>query len=127
MLKMFNKIPWTMFLIIYMVVVHTFPTTFDMNGTSGYLFLMLCVIVLFLEFFKSGDINSTTFLVDLISSVVALIITTALMTYLIFKSKGALTFFDWFGAAIIVGDSILSPFNSFRTALRNFQGPDVFS
>jgi hypothetical protein len=27
--------------------------------------------------------------------------------------------FHWFGCAIILGDAILSPFNAFRTALRN--------
>jgi prolipoprotein diacylglyceryltransferase len=119
MLNLFNKIPWTLFLIMYMVVVHI--TNLDMSGPLGYAFLLLCMVVLFLEFFKSGDIKVGTFLIDLVSSVIALVITTVLMSYLVFKHGQFPTFFDWFGAAIILGDCILSPFNSFRTALRNME------
>jgi hypothetical protein len=100
-----------------MVMVHI--TGLDMSGILGYIFLVFCMVVLFLEFFKSGDINVWTFLVDLIFSVSALVVATVLISYLIFTSDNALTFFDWFGAAIILGDAILSPFNAFRTALRN--------
>jgi hypothetical protein len=102
-----------------MVVIHT--TGLDMSGTFGYVFLILCIVVLFLEFFKSGDIKVSTFLIDLVTSVVALVIATVLMSYLVFKHGEAPTFFDWFGVAIILGDSIISPFNSFRTALRNME------
>jgi hypothetical protein len=30
-----------------------------------------------------------------------------------------ITFFHWFGCAVVYGDALLSPFNSFRTGLRN--------
>jgi hypothetical protein len=118
----FNKIPWTLLIIIYMVAMHILGPTLgiDMKGMYGYIFLALCMIVLFMEFFKSGDIKIGTFLVDIVSSVVAVVIATALMSYLIFKN-GEPTFFDWFGVAIILGDAILSPFNAFRTALRNLE------
>lgn len=115
----FNKIPWTLFIIIYMVVVHILEI--DMAGVAGYVFLALCIVILFVEFFKSGDIKLLTFLVDIISSVGALIIATVLMSYLIFKEGKMPTFFDWFGVAIIVGDAILSPVNAFRTPLRNLE------
>jgi hypothetical protein len=113
----FNKIPWTLLIIIYMVVIHTTET--HMEGVPGYVFLGLCVAVMFAEFFKSGDINVGTFLVDVISSVGALVIATVLMSYLYFSMKQIPSFFDWFGSAIILGDAVLSPFNAFRTALRN--------
>lgn len=116
---MFSIIPWTLFLILYMAVVHL--TSLPMDGILGYLFLALCVIVLFLEFYKSGDINVGVFLIDLISSVIAVVVATALMSYLVFKHSPP-TFFDWFGFAVILGDAILSPFNSFRTALRDVVG-----
>jgi hypothetical protein len=113
----FNKIPWTLLIIIYMVVIHT--TGIDMAGVPGYVFLGLCVAVMFAEFFKSGDINVGTFLVDVVSSVGALVIVAVLMSYLYFSRHEIPGFFDWFGSAIILGDAILSPFNAFRTALRN--------
>ena len=113
----FSKIPWTLLVIIYMVVVHY--VGLDMNGIPGYVFLGLGVFVLFAEFFKSGDINTMAFLVDVISAVFSVVVATALMCYLIWKLDQMPTFFHWFGCAIILGDAILSPFNAFRTALRN--------
>ena len=116
--SLLNKIPWTFLIILYMVVVET--TDLSMSGVAGYMFLALCIFVLFAEFFKSGDINTSVFLVDMISSVTSVVISTALMTYLIVGLDRSPTFFHWFGCAIILGDAIISPFNAFRTALRNF-------
>jgi hypothetical protein len=116
-MSFFQKVPWTLAIIAYMVVVHF--TALDMRGVAGYIFLGLCVLVLFLEFFKSGDIGAFTFLVDLLGAVLSLVLATILMSYLIFKLGQTPTFFHWFGCAVILGDAILGPFNAFRTALRN--------
>jgi hypothetical protein len=116
-LSMFGAIPWTLVLIAYMVVVHY--TQHDMSGVTGYVFIGLGVAVLFAEFFKSGDINAWAFLVDTIGAVIAVVVATVLMTYIYVGMGEMPTFFHWFGSAIILGDAILSPFNAFRTALRN--------
>ncbi len=117
-LSAFSIVPWTLTLIIYMMVVHF--SGLDMSGATGYAFIALGVAVLFVEFFKSGDINAFAFLVDLIGAVVALIAATLLMAYIYLELGQMPTFFHWFGCAIILGDAILSPFNAYRTALRNF-------
>jgi hypothetical protein len=115
--SMFGAIPWTLVLIGYMVWVHF--TAQDMSGVTGYVFIGLGVGVLFAEFFKSGDISATAFLLDTIGAVFAVILATLLMAYIYFEMGQQPTFFHWFGCAIILGDAILSPFNAFRTALRN--------
>lgn len=115
--SLFTSIPWTLAIILYMVVVHFMGL--DMSGVVGYVFIGLGVFVLFVEFFKSGDINAAAFFVDLFSAILSLIIATVLMSYLYFKLGQVPTFFHWFGFAIILGDALLSPFNAFRTALRN--------
>ncbi len=117
-LSLLSKFPWTLLLVAYLVVVHY--TGARMDGVTGYVFIGLGVVVLFVEFFKSGDISAGTFLLDNISAVLAVVVATGLMAYLVFKLNQTPTFFDWFGYAIILGDAILSPFNSFRTALRDF-------
>jgi hypothetical protein len=71
------------------------------------------------EFFKSGDINAAAFLLDLGSAILSLIVATVLLSYLYFRLGQVPNFYHWFGFAIILGDAILSPFNAFRTALRN--------
>ena len=113
-----NKIPWTFLIIAYLVVAHTSQT--DLTGVAGYVFIGLAVVVLFLEFFKSGDISTSTFLADIISAVIGVAVATALLAFMYFKLEQTPNFFYWFGYVIIVGDAIMSPFNAFRTALRNF-------
>jgi uncharacterized membrane protein YobD (UPF0266 family) len=117
-MRIFNKIPYTLFLIVYLLVVHF--TGLDMHGVAGYIFIGLCVIVLIIEFFKSGDISTAYFLSDIVFAVLAVVIATGLMSYLVFKLGETPTFFHWLGYAVIIGDAVISPFNSFRTALRNF-------
>ena len=113
-----NKIPWTFLIIAYLVVAYT--SQIDLTGVAGYVFIGLAVVVLFLEFFKSGDISTSTFLADIISAVVGVAVATALLAFMYFKLEQTPNFFHWFGYVIIVGDAIMSPFNAFRTALRNF-------
>ncbi len=114
----FNKIPWTFLIIAYLLTVHFMKL--ELSGVAGYVFIALGVLVLFLEFFKSGDISTATFLVDTLTAVTGVIVATTLLCYLYFKLGQTPSFFYWFGYAILVGDAIMSPFNSFRTALRNF-------
>jgi hypothetical protein len=117
-MRIFNKIPYALLLIAYMLLVRF--TGLDMHGIAGYIFIGLCVIVLIIEFFKSGDISTAYFLTDITFAVLAVVIATGLMSYLVFKLGETPTFYHWLGYAVIVGDAVISPFNSFRTALRNF-------
>lgn len=116
--SLIGMIPWTFFLIAFAVVVHIMGM--NMEGVLGYAFIGFGMFVLFAEFFKSGDISIPSFLVDLLFAVIAVVIATGLLAYLIFKLDQSPTFFYWFGYAIVIGDAVLSPFNAFRTALRNF-------
>jgi uncharacterized membrane protein YobD (UPF0266 family) len=117
-MRLFNKIPYALLLIVYLLVVHV--SGLDMHGMAGYIFIGLCVIVLVVEFFKSGDISTAYFLSDIVFAVLAVVIATGLMSYLVFKLGETPTFYHWLGYAVIIGDAVISPFNSFRTALRNF-------
>ena len=117
-MSLMSMIPWTFFLIAYAVVVYAMGL--NMEGIQGYVFIGFGMFVLFAEFFKSGDINVGSFLVDIIFAVIAVVVATGLLSYLVFNLDQSPTFFYWFGYVIVIGDAILSPFNSFRTALRNF-------
>jgi len=114
----FNKVPWTFLIIVYLVAAHLMKL--EMSGVAGYVFIALGVLVLFLEFFKSGDISTATFLTDTLAAVIGVIVATTMLSYLYFSLGRMPSFFQWFGYAILVGDAVMSPFNSFRTALRNF-------
>ncbi|MCI5136964.1 MAG: hypothetical protein D3922_00800 [Candidatus Electrothrix sp. AR1] len=118
MLQTLGRFPWIFSPIIYLVVVH--QLNISLEGPLGYTFIGLAVVVLFVEFVKSGDIGVVSFLLDTTSSVIAVMASTALLTYMFFTLQETPTFFHWFGYAIIVGDALFSPANAFRTALRNF-------
>ncbi len=123
-----GKFPWALLVILYPVVMYQMQIDMNAQIHFGFVYIGIGVFVLFVEFFKSGDINAASFLLDLFWSVVALVAGTILMTYFIVELQPAadagqswsmVNYFHWFGCAIILGDALISPFNSFRTALRN--------
>lgn len=116
--SIFNKIPWTFLIILYLVV--TQMAGISLEGIPGFVLIGIGVFVLFAEFFKSGDIGTSVFLLDVITSVISLVVATVLLCYLVWEMDQALTFYHFFGYTILLGDAIFSPFNAFRTALRNF-------
>jgi hypothetical protein len=118
MIQTLGRFPWIFSPIIYLVVVH--QLNISLEGPLGYTFIGVAVVVLFIEFVKSGDIGTVSFLLDTTSSVIAVMASTALLTYMFFTLQETPTFFHWFGYAIIIGDALFSPANAFRTALRNF-------
>ncbi|MCI5192428.1 MAG: hypothetical protein D3915_04790 [Candidatus Electrothrix sp. AU1_5] len=120
MLKFFGRIPWVFVPIIYLVVAHNLKISLNSNTALGFTFIGVAVVVLFIEFVKSGDIGVVSFLLDTTFSVIAVIVSTALLTCMVVSNGEQPTFFHWFGYAIIIGDALFSPANAFRTALRNF-------
>ncbi|MCI5220584.1 MAG: hypothetical protein D3914_15675 [Candidatus Electrothrix sp. LOE2] len=118
MFKTLGRFPWIFTPVIYLVAAR--QLNISLEGPPGYTFIGVAVVVLFIEFVKSGDIGVVSFLLDTVSSVIALIVSTALLTYMLFTLDETPTFFHWFGYAIVVGDALFSPANAFRTALRNF-------
>lgn len=120
-LNTLSKVPWMLFVILFLIAAEYFQLSLD--GPVGYTFITLAVVVLFIEMFKSGDVSSVAFLMDLFWAIISIILATALLTYLGFIEGKEPTFYHWMGFAIIVADGLLSPFNAFRTALRNFDLP----
>lgn len=115
----FSLFPWTLLIIGYMVVMQVLGI--PMDGLFGYIFVSLCIAILFIEFFKSIDNRNIVFLIDQVNSTISLIVASSLMCVLIFTSEQGPTYFHWIGCAVIVGDAIISPFNAYKAAKRNIQ------
>lgn len=94
------------------------------GSALGVLFTLFCFLVFVLEFVKSGDITLGVFGLDQAWSVLTLIVATATLTLLV-RDARALSFMDLLIAIVAVCDGWVSPFNSFRTALRNWSGASV--
>lgn len=113
-----GRLPWSFLIIIYLMV--TYFKTIPLEGVVGYILIGLGIFVLFIEFFKSGDVSSAAFIVDHIFALLGVMISTVLLAFLYFVAGEVPNFFYWFGYAVILGDAIFSPFNAYRMALRNF-------
>jgi len=113
-----GAIPWTFVLIVYLLV--TYHQGIALEGVVGYAFVALGTFVLFVEFFKSGHVSAAAFIADQIFALVALVAATVLLSYLYFVLGEIPNFFYGFGYAVILGDAVLSPFNAYRMALRDF-------
>lgn len=128
MVAFLGKFPWVLLVIAFPVVMYQLQVDMTDQIHFGFIYIGLGVFVLFVEFFKSGDIHAASFLLDLFWSIVAVMLGTALMTWFLLEGQSAagageswqqLSYFHWFGCAVVLGDAIISPFNAFRTALRN--------
>jgi len=117
--RVFANVPWILIVILYLVF--TTVAGISMEGVAGYIFLAVGLLVLFAEFIKSGDINTPAFVVDLVVSVLSVATTAALITLLVTQSEYHMTFFHGYGAAIVLADALVGPFNAFRTAKRNLE------
>ncbi|MBF6058804.1 MULTISPECIES: hypothetical protein [Thiomicrorhabdus] len=117
--KSISKFPWMFAVIGFLFLADRFGWPLD-NTVYGYAFITMAVVVLFVEMVKSVDVSPMGFLMDLIWAVIAVILSTALLTYMYFSPDKEIGFFHWLGYGIILADAILNPFNSFRSALRNF-------
>lgn len=118
MLSKLSRLPWMLLVIIYLIAVQVLGVSMD--GTAGYAFIVLALVVLFIEIFKSGDVGTGAFFMDQLWATLSVILATGLLTYLWLLENQAPTFYHWIGFAMIIADALLSPFNAYRTALRNF-------
>lgn len=112
------KLPWMLFIVLFLIATEYFQIS--LQGTVGYVFISVAVVILFIEMFKSGDVSAVSFLVDQFWAVLTVILATGLLSYLWFVEGQEPNFYHWIGYAIIIADALLNPFNAFRTALRNF-------
>lgn len=122
LLSILSRFPWGLLIVLAMWL--AYQSQADLSGTLGLVFIGLCVFVVIVEFFKSGDIRLGPFMLDLIFSVAALVAGAALLTHMVMQpapAGGMPGFHFILGGIVLLVDAILSPFNSFRTALRNFQ------
>ncbi|BBP47114.1 hypothetical protein THMIRHAS_24870 [Thiosulfatimonas sediminis] len=119
LIKTISKFPWMLLVIAYLVLAEQFDISLD-NTIYGYVFITMSIVILFVEMMKSVDITSLGFFMDLFWAVLTVIIATTLLAYLYFTPDKSITFFHWLGYGIILADALLNPFNSFRSALRNF-------
>ena len=125
-LKWFLKrLPLALFLVIIWSIARMSSVNFSIGTPLGIVLTFICFGVIFLEFYKSGDISLNSFGWDLGLSIPATVICATTITLLIQRGFGELFLTDILVAAVILFDAWFSPFNSFRIALRNLMVGNV--
>lgn len=118
MIKTFIFLPWALLLWgawHYIRVVQRLVLNF---GTPfGLAFLIFALGVLVVEFFRSTDIGPWHFFSDLFFALVT--VGLAAWTLTLVDQLYALTTPDFIIFGMLFADALLSPYNSFHTALRN--------
>ncbi len=119
--RLLKNLPLSLILVVLWLITRMSGVNFSIANTLGIILTILCFVVLIFEFNKSGDITLKSFALDLGFSILATVVDTVTMTLLI-RDKGGFNLFltDYILAGVILCDAWLSPFNSFRIALRNF-------
>lgn len=117
-LTTFMRLPWMLFIILFLIAAEYLNISLD--GTAGYVFISVAVVVLLIEMLKSGNVGALGFFLDQLWAVLAVVLATGLLSYLWFVEGQQPNFYHWIGFAMILADALLNPFNAYRTALRNF-------
>lgn len=116
------RIPLVLIMVISWAIMRYSGINLDTGGGPGMTLLVVCIVVLIIEFFKSGDISLGGFGLDLLFVMVTLIIATATTTIIVYGyGWQQLGFVDMMVLLVTLCDSWVPPYNSFRTALRNLQ------
>jgi hypothetical protein len=113
-------IPWTALLLLSVIAMRLWNMNLVLGSVPSIGILIASILVMVLEFLRSGDIQLGKFITDTTISTISLIIASWYIAYMVIERK-PLHFVEYLVYVIIILDSWLSPINAFRTALRNVQ------
>lgn len=123
-IRLIKKLPLALILVAVWGAARLGGVDFSPATVSGIVVIMACFVVFTLEFIKSGDITLRSFGLDQAYAVLMIIVGTCVMTILV-RDAYAPCVTDALIALLILCDGWVSPFNSFRTALRNWSAATV--
>lgn len=115
-----RRIPWPIVVVVLWGMLRWNNFAPSVASPFGLTIIFCSFLILIFEFWKSGDISPKSFLLDQTLSVAATTITASLAV-LIYWERQTFYAVDIIVFAVVLSDAIMSPFNSFRTALRNIQ------
>ncbi len=124
------KIPWALGLAVLWILFKFAGFNTAIGGVLGMTIVVTSVIIIVVEFYKSGDISLKSFFTDLVWAIITFGVVCVSMTKLYDNvGLGSFTLPDLFVGMVSLVDISLSTFNSYRTAQRNissnFEHADV--
>ena len=117
-----SALPWNFVVVITLIALHETDTPID-SMVEKYLFVLyLCALIF--GFINSTNISARNFTFLIIRSITSVAVASAFSSYLWCGGADGLPFIYAIGLAIVVVNAIISPINSFKSALRDVQVVD---
>jgi len=112
-------LPWNFAIILALITLQQAQIPVDGIIEKGLFILYLCTLIF--SFINSSTITTRNFTWLIIHSVLSVAITSGFISYLYWGTANGVEFIYGIGLAIVLINAIISPINSFKTALRDYQ------
>lgn len=121
-MRFITALPWNLVIVAILVGLHRTNTPIDDMIEKGLFVLYFCALIF--GFVNSSNISHQNFTLLIIRSTASVAVASGFSSYLWWGTEGGLTFIYGIGFAIVMVNAIISPINSFKTALRDFHAPN---
>ncbi len=112
-------LPWNFAIIIALMTVEQAHIPVDGMVEKALFILYLCTLIF--SFINSANINTHHFTWLIIHSVLSVAATSGFISYLYWGTPKGVEFIYGIGLVIVLINAIISPINSFKSALRDYQ------
>lgn len=116
---MIAALPWNFVIIAALVTLQQTATPTDGLIEKSLFILYLCSLIF--GFINSSNITTRNFTLLIVHSVLSVAIASCFISYLYWGTDKGLDFIYGVGLAVVLINATISPINSFKTALRDYQ------
>ena len=120
-MRFITAFPWNLVIVATLVGLHRAHTPIDDVIEKCLFVLYLCALIF--GFINSANISHQNFTLLIIRSITSVAVASGFSSYLFWGTEEGLSFIYGVGLAIVMINAIISPINSFKTALRDFHAP----
>lgn len=121
-MRFIAALPWNFAIIVALILLE--QTKMPIDGIAEKALFILYLVALILGFINSSNITTHNFTWLIIHSVSAVAVISGFVSYLYWGTPAEVDFIYWVGLSIVLINAIISPINSFKSALRDYQVND---
>ncbi|MCK5728234.1 MAG: hypothetical protein KAH08_03330 [Methylococcales bacterium] len=121
-MRFITALPWNFVIVASLIGLHQTHTPVNDLIEKGLFILYLCALIF--GFVNSSNISHHNFTLLIIRSIASVAIASGFSSYLWWGTEEGLSFIYAIGLAIVMVNAVISPINSFKTALRDFHAPE---
>lgn len=121
-MRFITALPWNFVIVVTLIGLYETQVPVEGAIEQGLFVLFLCALVF--GFINSSNISHRNFTLLIVRSTTSVAMASGFSSYLWWGTEHGLPFIYGIGLAIVMINAIISPINSFKTALRDFHVPE---